>query len=247
MNRCLLATIIVIALILCACQDADAPSESYLELTDTTVPTLETVALETEPLCTQATDPVLVYGGALADYLLPIEEYSWERKFDPEFIMIHFSSAVVNHLDDPHNVQFVRDAFIEYDVSTHYIIERNGTVRCYIPENRVAWHAGAGTWKDDPKYTNAMNQYAIGIEIVAIGSYDDMHMFISEEQYNSLNTNLIGCTQSQYDSLRLLIADICDRHSIPMDRDHIIGHEEYSSKKTDPGELFDWSQIVPIN
>ena len=38
--------------------------------------------------------------------------------------------------------------------------------------------------------------------------------------------------------------DICTRHNIPMDRDHIIGHEEYSPEKSDPGELFDWSRIV---
>ena len=33
------------------------------------------------------------------------------------------------------------------------------------------------------------------------------------------------------------------RYDIPMDRDHIIGHQEYAIKKRDPGELFDWSWV----
>ena len=39
--------------------------------------------------------------------------------------------------------------------------------------------------------------------------------------------------------------DICSRYGIPMDRQHVIGHEEYSSHKTDPGQLFDWSKLIP--
>jgi dimethylamine--corrinoid protein Co-methyltransferase len=35
------------------------------------------------------------------------------------------------------------------------------------------------------------------------------------------------------------------RNGIPMDREHVIGHQEYSPKKSDPGELFDWSKLIP--
>ena len=48
-----------------------------------------------------------------------------------------------------------------------------------------------------------------------------------------------------YDALKLLVADICQRNNIPLDREHVIGHQEFSPKKTDPGELFDWSRILP--
>ena len=34
-------------------------------------------------------------------------------------------------------------------------------------------------------------------------------------------------------------------NNIPLDRQHVIGHEEYNPKKNDPGELFDWSRILP--
>ena len=217
--------------------------------TDTSSPSV--TATSTETTGTQATEttqsaaPVYVYEAAVEDFLLPIEEFSWERQSAPEYIMLHFNSAVVAHPEDPFNMEYIRKIFIDYDVSVHYIVERDGTVRCYIPEDRVAWHAGAGEWNSDPKYTNTMNQYAIGIEIVAIGSQSDMSTYLTAAQYQALDASFKGYTQEQYQALQLLIADLCSRYNIPADRDHVIGHQEYSPKKSDPGELFDWSQVLP--
>ena len=185
----------------------------------------------------------IVYSGAVRDYL-PLEDYSLERVYSPDMIMIHFTSALVISPQDPYNIDHIRNIFIENEVSIHYIIERDGTVRCYIPENRVAWHAGKGEFIGGDKYTNMMNQYAIGIELVGIGSYSDMAIYIGKAEYDKLDPSLIGFTDEQYSSLQLLVEDICFRYAIPNDRDHIIGHEEYSSGKTDPGELFEWDRIT---
>ena len=185
-----------------------------------------------------------VYANAVEDYLLPLSDYSRAREYAPEFVMIHFTSAVVLSQTDPYNMDSVRSIFVDYNVSVHYIIQRDGTVRCYIPESLVAWHAGAGTWQDDPKYTNRLNDYAIGIELVAIGSEGDMKQYLTSSAYAGLNPDLIGYTDAQYEALQALVGDICQRNAIPMDREHIIGHEEYSPKKTDPGELFDWDRLL---
>ena len=186
-----------------------------------------------------------VYSGAVEDFLLPVEEYSWEREFAPEYVMIHFTSAVVEHRDDPLNMDYIRQIFVDYDISVHYIIDREGTVRCYVPEDRVAWHAGKGEWANDEKYTNKMNHYAIGIEIAAIGSQKDMEIYLTEEEYAALDDRFKGFSDAQYDALKLLVEDICARYDIPADRDHVIGHQDYSPSKNDPGELFDWSRILP--
>lgn len=186
-----------------------------------------------------------VYSGAVEDFLLPVEEYSWEREFAPEYVMIHFTSAVVEHRDDPLNMDYIRQIFVDYDISVHYIIDREGTVRCYVPEDRVAWHAGKGEWANDEKYTNKMNHYAIGIEIAAIGSQKDMEIYLTEEEYAALDDRFKGFSDAQYDALKLLVEDICARYGIPADRDHVIGHQDYSPSKNDPGELFDWSRILP--
>ena len=180
---------------------------------------------------------------AQKDYLQPFADFSRARTQNPEFVMVHFTSAVVLSKDDPYNMDTIRSIFVDYKVSVHYIIDREGTISCYIPEDLVAYHAGYGTWQDDPKYTDKLNNYAIGIEVAAIGSASDMAQYLTPEEYQKLSPELIGYTDAQYEALKNLVADICARNDIPMDRAHIIGHEEYSPKKTDPGELFDWERL----
>lgn len=241
--------------LLCGCAPATGTTGSAsieIPTTVTTVPTQPTTVLPTTvPATTAPTEPVgpapvvTVYADAMEDYLLPLETYSDERVFQPEMVMIHFCSAVQLDEDDPYNMDLVRSTFIDNEVSTHYIIERDGTIRCYIPEDRVAWHAGRGQWWLDEKFTNAMNQYAIGIEMVAMGSKKDMSPYMTGKEYDAMDQSLMGYTEAQYEALRALVNDLCQRYDIPLDRDHIIGHQEYATKKRDPGELFDWSQIVP--
>lgn len=239
-----LVAILLLAALLCGCTAAQP--EITEPVVATAVPTTEpeTVPPTTEP------PRITVYPGAVEYYLGELgngHDFSWEQQYPPEYVMIHFCSAVVNHRDDPYNMEYVRQTFIDADVSIHYILDRDGTVYCYVPEDRSAWHAGKGEWLGDEKYTNKMNLYSIGIEVVGIGSMEDMAPYLHKSEYKALDKELLGFTDAQYESLKLLVADICERNNIPLDRDHVIGHEEYSPKKNDPGDLFDWSRIVPEN
>ena len=187
--------------------------------------------------------PVYVYEGAVESFLLPLEDYSWEREHDAEFVMLHFTSAVVKNREDPYDSDAVRSLFTDAEVSVHYIIDREGNIECLVPENRVAWHAGKGEFADDEKYTNSMNHYAIGIELMGIGSERDMADYLYSWEYRAIDKSLIGFTDAQYEALADLVRDICKRNDIPYDREHIIGHEDYSSQKSDPGELFEWDKL----
>ncbi|MBR7165823.1 MAG: N-acetylmuramoyl-L-alanine amidase [Clostridia bacterium] len=188
------------------------------------------------------TDPV--YADAEYDPLLPLFKYADPREEEPQFVMIHFTSAVALTPEDPYNMERIRSVFVENEVSTHYILDREGKITCYVPESLVAWHAGKGTWRDDPLYENRMNWYAIGIEIAAMGSKEDMSLYLTPEEYDGIPSSQIGFTDAQYSALSQLVSDICLRHGIPMDREHIIGHEEYSPTKNDPGELFSWDRLM---
>jgi len=55
----------------------------------------------------------------------------------------------------------------------------------------------------------------------------------------------IGFTEKQYASLQALLAEIYARHpDVKPDRRHVVGHSDYApGRRTDPGELFDWSKI----
>ena len=189
--------------------------------------------------------PVTVYTEAVMEFLCPLEDYSWAREYAPEFVMVHFTSAVVTNREDPYDQAALRALFVENEVSTHYLIRRDGTILCMVPEDRVAWHAGAGEWLGDEKYTNTMNEYAIGIELAAIGSEADMEKYLPAGVYGQLEESQLGFTDAQYDSLRALVTDLCERYRIPMDRAHVIGHDAYSPEKHDPGELFDWNRLLP--
>lgn len=234
MRKILIALLI---LSLCGC----AAPKDETSGTTSTAPTTASTAVSTT---TQPPAPVYVYEQATENYLLPFEEYSWERQYPVEYVMIHFSSAVVNHPDDPYNMEYIRDTFVQYNVSTHYIIDRDGNVECYTPENRAAWHAGRGTFANDEKYTNKMNYYAIGIELAGMGSAEDMSIYMSKDAYNALPDSYKCFTDAQYASLKLLVADICRRNNLPMDRAHVIGHSDYSPTKVDPGQLFDWDRLL---
>ncbi len=185
-----------------------------------------------------------VSSGAVEDFMLPLTENSWDREYPAEYVMIHFTSAVVPQPEDPYDLEAIRKIFTDYGVSIHYIIDRDGTVYCYIPESRVAWHAGVGTYAQDEKYTNKMNSYAIGIELLAMGTKEEMADYLKPEEYDALDSRLLGYTDAQYTALNALVRDICSRNHIPMDREHILGHQDYSPGKNDPGVLFDWNRLL---
>ncbi len=187
--------------------------------------------------------PVNISPLAEENFLTPVEEFSWEREFDAEYVMLHFTSDVVSSRDDPYNIGSVRKIFEDSNLSIHYIIDRDGKIYCYIPEDRAAWHAGVGTFADDERLTNTMNKYSIGIEMLAVGSKNDMAQYLTVAEYAALDESLVGFTNEQYTALSALLSDICQRNSIPFDKAHIIGHEEYNPKKSDPGELFDWERV----
>ena len=106
---CLIA-VFAMLLTLCACKGDGEPDETTLPPettipTTTVPPTVIPVVDPTESSYAPTDSWTQVYADAVRDYLNPVEEFSWERQYDPEFVMIHFSSAVVNHRNDPYNIK----------------------------------------------------------------------------------------------------------------------------------------------
>jgi N-acetyl-anhydromuramyl-L-alanine amidase AmpD len=165
-----------------------------------------------------------------------------------DVIMLHFCSDVVSNPENPYDPARIAQLFTKAKVSAHYLIGRNGIVYKFVPEERIASHAGRGSVPWFPDRVNNMNEYSIGIEMLNVGSKADMSIFMSPDQYDEFkrrHPHWIGYTNAQYHALNLLIAEIRTRHNIPFDRTHIIGHSEYAGRhrRTDPGELFDWTRI----
>lgn len=167
-----------------------------------------------------------------------------------DMIMLHFCSDCVVHPENPYNVARIKEIFTSATVSAHFLIDREGVVHRFVPLTNVAYHAGRGHLEWMPDRTNNLNEYSIGIEMLNVSTWKDMQIFMSKEKYDAFvamhPTGYIGYTDKQYAALKLLIDHIRKQFpTIPFDRKHIIGHSEYagSARRTDPGQLFDYTRI----
>jgi len=108
-------------------------------------------------------------------------------------------------------------------VSSHYVIDEDGTLWRLVPEGRRAWHAGVAWWSG----RRDINGASVGIELVNPGHEFGYRPF-PEPQMSALET---------------LAGDILRRHAIPPH--HVLGHSDVApQRKTDPGELFDWARLA---
>ena len=95
--------------------------------------------------------------------------------------------------------------------SAHYGISGN-KVWQWVKEEHVAYHAG----------NYKMNQRSIGIEHDATAQKD---------------RNPHGASDDTYKTSAALIAQICEKYDIPLDRTHIIGHKEVPRATQCPGTI----------
>jgi N-acetyl-anhydromuramyl-L-alanine amidase AmpD len=114
-------------------------------------------------------------------------------------------------------------------VSAHYVTRSSdGQVTEMVSPNNVAWQAG-NWW---------INTHSVGIENegFALQGYD-------------------WYTPQQYRSLARLTKYTADRYGVPLDREHIIGHDQVPgtfgivnqrNMHWDPGPYFDWAHFMAL-
>ena len=142
-----------------------------------------------------------------------------ERLLPISMIVLHYTGmqnggAAVARLCDP-----------EAKVSSHYVIEEDGSVLCLVAEDKRAWHAGRSHWRG----TTDVNSASIGIEIVNPGHEFGYRPF----------------AEAQIDALVGLVAAIKERHAIT--RGNVVGHSDIApTRKRDPVELFPWSKLARL-
>ncbi|KHA53066.1 N-acetylmuramoyl-L-alanine amidase [Sulfitobacter geojensis] len=131
----------------------------------------------------------------------------------PSLVVLHYTAmhsaeAAIERLCDP-----------AAEVSAHYLISITGAVTMMVPEDKRAWHAGAGSWRGQ----DDINSRSIGIELDNLGT----HPF-AEPQMASLET---------------LLQAIMTRWGIAANG--IIGHSDMApGRKIDPGPHFDWARLA---
>jgi N-acetylmuramoyl-L-alanine amidase len=150
--------------------------------------------------------------------LQPQRQYAWvpSPNFDqrrPNFIIVHHTqSDTVEHalatLTSPAR-----------EVSSHYLIGRDGRVLQLVDDLARAWHAGRSWWGG---HTD-LNSVSIGIELDNNGS----------EPF----------AEPQMAALEKLLRELVERFRIP--RENIIGHGDIApGRKVDPSRYFPWQRLA---
>ncbi len=136
-----------------------------------------------------------------------------ERVVPIDMLILHYTGMqtaqdAVDRLRDP-----------AAQVSSHYVVDEDGTVLRLVPEEKRAWHAGVSHWRGHM----ALNARSIGIEVVNPGH---------EWGYRAFPALQMAAV---CDLCRVLVA----RHAIPAR--NVVAHSDVApDRKEDPGELFDW-------
>lgn len=113
-------------------------------------------------------------------------------------------------------------------VAANYVIRSSdGEVTQMVKNKDVGWHAG--NWY--------MNMHSIGIEHEGFAA-----------------DGAAWYTEAMYQSSAKLVRHLADKYNIPLDREHIVGHDQYHgisperAKKmhTDPGPYWDWEYYMSL-
>lgn len=148
----------------------------------------------------------------------------------PELIVVHGISLPPGKFGGPHIDELFTNrlnprehpyfAEIEgLEVSSHFLVRRDGEVVQYVPVNRRAWHAGRSCFEGRER----CNDFSVGIELEGV----------DEVPYE----------EAQYRSLADLIWAL--RRAVPaLAAAPVVGHSDIApGRKSDPGPAFDWAQL----
>ena len=109
-----------------------------------------------------------------------------------------------------------------YEVSSHYLISRNGKIIQLVKDNNIAWHAGISNWF---KFKN-LNKNSIGIELENKGHQGGYQAFPNKQIVQLIKI------------LKIL------KRKFKIKNINITGHSDIApNRKIDPGEKFPWKKL----
>jgi N-acetylmuramoyl-L-alanine amidase len=144
----------------------------------------------------------------------------------PVAVVIHIMDGTLTGTDS----WFASEAS---EVSAHYGVGRNGEVHQYVEEADTAFHCGTvknpswpGLVRVKGRQPMNPNLYTVGIE----------HEGSASSEW----------TPEMYATSAELIAGICARWGIPLDRQHIIRHSDIRADKACPGHEVDLERLIAL-
>lgn len=160
------------------------------------------------------------------------QKFLWSERCSGliDVIVIHYISAVEVLPQKPYDKNAILQIFCDYGVSSHFLIDREGSVMNLVPVEKKAWHCG-GSIMPEPDRRTGVNDFSIGIELMA--------------------TQKSGFTLAQYRSLCKLSLNLekqFNKRFTYLGHEHVAGEDAVAlglrkDIKPDPGNKFNWERF----
>ena len=133
----------------------------------------------------------------------------------------HTISLIVLHSVSFQTLKESLDSFETYKVSSHYLIDRDGTVYRLVPEDKKAYHAGISNWRRMTSGAKpSLNDCSIGIE------------------FQRLPLPHAQLTQKQIKAGIELCAQLMRKYKLKTNQ--IVGHADIAPNRKDDPVNFPW-------
>lgn len=175
------------------------------------------------------------YPGAIVYPAHPNNYGGYGRGNTPKAIVLHTPEEPADDYEST-PVWFANPAA---QASTHYYGDNDGDMYQMVPDADCPWANGNKggvnrTWKG---VKDAWPPWAeVGVSLNC--------QTISIELEGKAATIGQTWTDSQHAALVKWIKHVAEKYGIPLDRDHIIGHFEVATDRTDPGSTFPWERLM---
>lgn len=133
------------------------------------------------------------------------------RKEPPQLIVIHITEGLRDS---------VYQTFMTEQKSTHFLVNKDGTIWQFVRSKDTAWGNGI------------VDQPTSSIVLDKKGNPNDYSVSIEHEGFATTDINDL-----QYAATVDLVKYLADFWKIPLDRTHIIRHEEITGYKSCPGKI----------
>lgn len=144
-----------------------------------------------------------------------------------EQLLPHFNERetaidmLVLHSTAHSNTSEVVECLDKLQLSCHYIMDLDGNLTKVVPEDKRAWHAGAGYWRG---ISEDLNSHSIGIEIC--------NLQLGQENF----------TEKQIAKLIPFCKKIISKYNIKPH--NVVAHSDIApTRKPDPGICFPWKVL----
>ena len=150
------------------------------------------------------------------------------KVWKPDIIVIHIGEGNLGAIYKKTFGQ-IYSTFVHEEYSSHFAVGEDGKIEQYVEETNTAWGNGI---MDRPSAELIRQRGNLNPNLYTIS--------IEHEGYASKDITL-----KQYETTAQLVKEICKRWSIPIDRRHIIRHNEIRKSKNCPGKI-DVGRIIDL-